>query len=78
MSYEWPVDVAGLFGERYAQMINTGLPVQDVDAVGAAITTATSTRASSSSNGSGSPRREFRSSVRFTARTAAAGTSAGS
>lgn len=38
MSYEWPVDVAGLFGERYAQMINTGLPVQDVDAVRAAIT----------------------------------------
>jgi esterase FrsA len=38
MSYEWPVDVAGLFGERYAQMINTGLPAKDVDAVRAAVT----------------------------------------
>jgi esterase FrsA len=37
MSYEWPVDAAGLFGERYAQMINTGLPAKDVDAVRAAV-----------------------------------------
>jgi esterase FrsA len=38
MSYQWPLNAQELFGERYAQMINTGLPVQDVDAVRAAIT----------------------------------------
>ena len=38
MSYQWPLDAAELFGERYPQMINTGLPVTDVDAVRAAIT----------------------------------------
>lgn len=38
MSYEWPVDVDDLFAERHAQMVNTGLPEQDVSAVRAAIT----------------------------------------
>jgi esterase FrsA len=38
MSYEWPFDPQDLFGQRYAQMTNTGLPVEDVDAVRAAIT----------------------------------------
>ncbi|SEP19929.1 alpha/beta hydrolase family protein [Amycolatopsis saalfeldensis] len=38
MSYQWPLDAAELFGERYPQMINTGLPVADVDAVRAAVT----------------------------------------
>ena len=38
MSYQWPLNAQELFGERYAQMINAGLPVQDVDAVRAAIT----------------------------------------
>ncbi|HEX3784540.1 MAG TPA: alpha/beta hydrolase family protein [Pseudonocardiaceae bacterium] len=38
MSYQWPVDVHDLFGERYPQMVNTGLPVADVAAVRAAIT----------------------------------------
>ena len=38
MSYEWPLDPQDLFGERYAQMTNTGLPVEDIDAVRAAIT----------------------------------------
>ncbi|MGW1290465.1 alpha/beta hydrolase family protein [Streptomyces sp. NPDC001118] len=32
------MDAQELFGERYAQMVNTGLPVADVDAVRAAIT----------------------------------------
>jgi esterase FrsA len=32
------VDASELFSERYPQMINTGLPVADVDAVHAAIT----------------------------------------
>ena len=38
MSYQWPLNVRELFGERYAQMIRTGLSVQDVDAVRSAIT----------------------------------------
>ena len=38
MSFSWPLDPEELFGERYPQMLNTGLPVQDVDAVRAAIT----------------------------------------
>jgi esterase FrsA len=33
-----PLDASELFGERYPQMINTGLPVADVEAVRAAIT----------------------------------------
>jgi esterase FrsA len=37
MSYQWPLDPRDLFGERYPQMVNTGLPVNDVDAVRAAI-----------------------------------------
>src|ERR1700739_1806900 len=38
MSYQWPLNAQELFGERNAQMINTGLPVEDIDAVRAAIT----------------------------------------
>ncbi|WP_326725780.1 alpha/beta hydrolase [Streptomyces sp. NBC_00243] len=38
MSYQWPLAAKELFAERYPQMINTGLPVPDVDAVRAAIT----------------------------------------
>ncbi|MFJ6570678.1 alpha/beta hydrolase [Streptomyces sp. NPDC091292] len=38
MSYQWPLDARELFGERYAQMVNTGLPVADVDAVRGAVT----------------------------------------
>ena len=38
MSFQWPVDPQELFGERYPQMINTGLPARAVDAVRAAIT----------------------------------------
>ena len=38
MSYEWPLDPQDLFGERYAQMTNTGLPAGDVDAVRDAVT----------------------------------------
>ena len=38
MSYQWQLNAQELFGERYPQMINTGLPVRDVDAVRAAIT----------------------------------------
>ena len=37
MSYQWEVESGELFDERYAQMINTGLPVADVDAVRAAV-----------------------------------------
>jgi esterase FrsA len=37
MSYQWPLDPRGLFTERYPQMVNTGLPAADVDAVRAAI-----------------------------------------
>src|SRR5215813_4463091 len=37
MSYQWPLDPQDLFGERYPQMVNTGLPANDVDAVRAAI-----------------------------------------
>ena len=37
MSYQWPLNPHELFGERYPQMINTGLPGQDVDTVRAAI-----------------------------------------
>ncbi|MGW6421831.1 alpha/beta hydrolase family protein [Nocardia sp. NPDC055053] len=38
MSYQWPLDPADLFVERYPQMVNTGLPAADVDAARAAIT----------------------------------------
>ena len=38
MSFQWPVDAEDLFGERYPQMVNTGLPAPDVDATRAAIT----------------------------------------
>nr|WP_296770735.1 alpha/beta fold hydrolase [Rhodococcus sp. (in: high G+C Gram-positive bacteria)] len=38
MSFQWPVDAEDLFGERYPQMVNTGLPAPDVDAVRTAIT----------------------------------------
>ena len=38
MSYEWPLEAEELFEERYPQMVNTGLPDQDVDAVRAATT----------------------------------------
>ncbi|WP_067839446.1 alpha/beta hydrolase family protein [Nocardia lijiangensis] len=38
MSFHWPLDPAELFGERYPQMVNTGVPAADVDAVRAAIT----------------------------------------
>lgn len=38
MSFQWPVDAEDLFGERYPQMVNTGLPAPDVDAVRASIT----------------------------------------
>jgi esterase FrsA len=37
MSFQWPVDAEDLFGERYPQMVNTGLPAPDVDAVRASI-----------------------------------------
>jgi esterase FrsA len=38
MSFQWPLNAQELFGERYPQMANTGLPVADIDAVRAAIT----------------------------------------
>ncbi len=38
MSFQWPVDPQELFEERYPQMVNTGLPVADVDTVRAAVT----------------------------------------
>ncbi|MFJ6690503.1 alpha/beta fold hydrolase [Streptomyces sp. NPDC091294] len=38
MSYQWPLEVEGLFTERYPQMVNTGLPAGDVDVVRSAIT----------------------------------------
>jgi esterase FrsA len=38
MAYQWPLDPQELFTERYPQMVNTGLPVADADAMRAAIT----------------------------------------
>ena len=38
MPYQWPLDPAELFVERYPQMVNTGLPARDADAMRAAIT----------------------------------------
>ncbi len=37
MPYQWPFDPQELFVERYPQMVNTGLPAQDADAMRAAI-----------------------------------------
>jgi esterase FrsA len=37
MPYQWPLEPRDLFAERYPQMINTGLPVEDADAMRAAI-----------------------------------------
>jgi len=37
MPYQWPLDPQELFVERYAQMVNTGLPAHDADAMRAAI-----------------------------------------
>ncbi len=37
MSFQWPVDPKSLFTERNPQMVNTGLPAQDVAAVASAI-----------------------------------------
>ena len=39
MSYEFSVDTQALFGERYAQWVNLGLPAADLDRARAAITT---------------------------------------
>jgi esterase FrsA len=38
MPYQWPIDPQELFVERYPQMVNTGLPVHDAEAMRAAIT----------------------------------------
>jgi esterase FrsA len=38
MPYRWPLDPQELFVERYPQMVNTGLPAQDADAMRAAVT----------------------------------------
>lgn len=38
MPYQWPLDPEVLFAERYPQMVNTGLPVADVQAVRTAVT----------------------------------------
>ena len=38
MSYQWHQEPGELFDERYAQMVNTGLPVADVDAVRSSVT----------------------------------------
>ncbi len=38
MSYRWPLDPQELFVERYPQMVNTGVPAQDADAMRSAIT----------------------------------------
>lgn len=38
MSYQWTLEAQELFGERYAQMVGTGLPSAEVDAVRSAIT----------------------------------------
>lgn len=38
MPYQWPLDPQELFVERCPQMVNTGLPAADVDAVRATIT----------------------------------------
>jgi esterase FrsA len=38
MPYQWPLDPQELFVERYPQMVNTGLPAQDADAMRAVVT----------------------------------------
>ena len=38
MPYQWPLDPQELFVERYPQMVNTGVPAQDADAMRSAIT----------------------------------------
>jgi len=38
VAYEFEVAADELFGERYAQMVSTGVPVEDIAAVGATIT----------------------------------------
>ena len=38
MPYRWPLDPKELFVERYPQMVNTGLPAPDADAMRAAVT----------------------------------------
>jgi len=38
MPYRWPLDPQELFVERYPQMVNTGLPAKDADAMRTAIT----------------------------------------
>jgi esterase FrsA len=38
MPYQWPLDPRELFAERYPQMVNTGLPAQDAEAMQTAIT----------------------------------------
>ncbi len=38
MPYQWPLDPQELFVERYPQMVNTGLPAEDADAMRVAIT----------------------------------------
>jgi esterase FrsA len=38
MPYQWPLDPKELFVERYPQMVNTGLPAPDADAMRTAIT----------------------------------------
>lgn len=38
MGYQWPIEVEGLFMERSPQMVNTGLPAEDVEAARLAIT----------------------------------------
>lgn len=38
MPYQWPLDPQELFVERYPQMVNTGLPAEDADAMRTAIT----------------------------------------
>jgi esterase FrsA len=37
MPYQWPLDPQELFAERHPQMVNTGLPAHDADAMRAAI-----------------------------------------
>jgi esterase FrsA len=39
MSYEFTVDTAALFSERYPQWVNLGLPAAGLDRARAAITT---------------------------------------
>lgn len=38
MPYQWPMYPQDLFGERYPQILNLGMPQEDVDTVRAAVT----------------------------------------